>query len=245
MAGQNYYLITALPPLDGLGTPAPMTSGELLEHVHQSPSGRVLVEAIFLSDDLLQREALLAGEIEHPEPAVLTAAQLCDEEPLPDYLIGTGGTAGGKATIDTVLSAYYEYASDTAGRVGCPFVSAWVSFEVAMRNALVLARAKALQIEPGDYLVAVALGDTGEDFTGVISEWSAAPDPLAGMRILDGARWRWISEHDEWFSFADDELAAYAAKLMLIHRWERLSRAAQGQIARASAEVTEQERIIR
>jgi len=60
----------------------------------------------------------------------------------------------------------------------------------------------------------------------VIAEWTAAPDPLAGQRVLDQARWSWLKEHDAWFSFGGDELAVYAAKLMLIDRWHRVAAAA-------------------
>jgi hypothetical protein len=42
------------------------------------------------------------------------------------------------------------------------------------------------------------------------------------MKVLDQARWRWLNDNDAWYSFADDELAAYAARLMLLHRWDRL-----------------------
>jgi len=73
------------------------------------------------------------------------------------------------------------------------------------------------------YLVATDLAADDLDLTAMISEWSSARDPLAGLRALDNARWRWLDENDHWFSFATDELAAYAVKLMLLHRWIRLT----------------------
>jgi hypothetical protein len=42
--------------------------------------------------------------------------------------------------------------------------------------------------------------------------------------VLDQRRWRWIDENSRYFSFALDELAAYARKLVLIARWHALSR---------------------
>ena len=79
-----------------------------------------------------------------------------------------------------------------------------------------------MNLDPQGYLVTEYLGDRKEDFSAVISEWLTAPDPLAGFRILDMARWGWLGEHDDWFSFGDDELAAYGARLMLLQRWNRL-----------------------
>jgi len=37
------------------------------------------------------------------------------------------------------------------------------------------------------------------------------------------ARWAWLADNDAWFSFRDDELAVYAARLMLLHQWKRIT----------------------
>ncbi len=224
MAGENYFLITALPSPPELGGAGAMTAGELIEHVGESTGPRSLIEAIFLADDLLQRDAFLAGELDQPTPAVLVGEQVRDEAPLPEYLAAeVGESQSGRIATDSLWSAYYRYAAGIAARTHSAFLAAWIAHEVGLRNALVEARAKALSLEPGDYLVAIDLGDPHEDFAAVVSEWSAAGDPLAGLRVLDTARWRWLDEHDAWFSFADDELAAYAARLMLLNRWRRLT----------------------
>ena len=72
------------------------------------------------------------------------------------------------------------------------------------------------------YLVAPELGDRDLDFSALVSAWSSAQDPLAGEQVLDRARWDWLEEHGRWFSFKADEIEAYAAKLILLHRWRRL-----------------------
>ena len=64
MNGVNHYYITALPALGELGSMPPLRPSQLLEHVTDCPGPRALIEALFLFDDLLQREAFLAGEIE-------------------------------------------------------------------------------------------------------------------------------------------------------------------------------------
>ena len=103
------------------------------------------------------------------------------------------------------------------------FLAEWVGLEVTLRNTLVEVRAKALDLPPESYLVATDLDRDDLDLTTMINEWSSARDPLAGLRALDNARWRWLDENDHWFSFATDELAAYAVKLMLLHRWIQLT----------------------
>ena len=226
MTGGYYFLITALPSLGDIGSAPPMGLGELAEFLGQAEGLRLLVETITLGDDLVQREALLAGEISEASPAVLTTAQLRDEEPLPDYL---GPPAdqdqAGRIPADALWAAYYHRSASVAAECKSPLLAMWVGFDVTLRNAFASARAKTLQLEPADYLVAPELSEEIDQFDPLINEWSSAPDPLAAMRVLDQARWRWLTDNDRWFSFDQDELVAYAAKLMLLNRWHRLATA--------------------
>jgi len=223
MAGRSYYLVSALPALPDLGSPAPMTLADLRDHVRPSARPAALVDTILLSDDLVQREAFLAQEIDAPAPAVLSAEQVRDEAPLPEPLAPAEEAAAPPVASDAVWAAYFRHAAEVAGKFRSALLAGWVSYEVALRNALATARAEALELNPADYLVAAELGRTDEDFSDLLAAWSSAPNPLAGQKILDRARWTWLTEHEVWFSFADDEVAAYAAKLVLLVRWERLS----------------------
>ena len=225
MGEGNYYLLSALPSLVDLSAPPPLTCRNLLELVQGAGRPQALVETVFLSDDLLQRDALLAREIDQAEPTVLTVAQVSDEEPLPDYL-GGHDEAPRRIAADAIWENYFRHAADLARCMDSKFLASWIAYEVALRNAVAAARAKALGLEASDYLVAEDLSPA-DDLSAVTSEWASAPDPFAGLRILDTARWHWIVEHDAWFSFGDDELGAYAAKLMLLVRWARLSEAAR------------------
>jgi len=230
MAISNYYLISALPSMGELGAVPPWTTAALLEHVREAGGPADVVAALLLGDDLLQRDALLAGETEETQTAVLTPEQAADEMPLPSYLVPGGDEEEDedeKAEVvrragDAIWLAWFRHAAEVARRHGSRFLQAWVGHEVAMRNALATARAKALGLDPADYLVATDLAEAGVDFSDLISEWAASPDPLAGQRVLDQARWTWLKEHEAWFSFGADEVAAYAAKLMLIDRWHRV-----------------------
>jgi hypothetical protein len=224
MGADNYYRISALPALGDLGSEPPLSLAALREHVSDRPAARVLVDALLLFDDLRQREAFLAGELKEVSPVVLTPAEVRNEEPLPQFLTAEEGVSR-RVAADTVWAAYFKHAAGVAARRGSEFLAGWISREVAMRNALAAARARALGLDPAPYLVAPELVRDDEDSSALISKWAAAPDPLAGARVLDRARWAWLHEHDAWFSFGDEELAAYAAKLMLIVRWYQLTKA--------------------
>jgi len=225
MPGRNYFLVTALPGLEDLGSAPPLSLPGLLEHVDDAPAPHALIEALVLADDLLQRQAFLAGEIEQIAPAVLTGGQATDEEPLPAFLATPENEGPLRAVGDVVWEQYYRHVADVARRRGSKFLAAWGAHEVALRNALAKARAEALGLEPADYLVAADLADRDADFDTLIHDWSSARDPLEGLKVLDRARWQWLGDHDGWFTFADDELVAYAAKLMLLCRWHRLTQA--------------------
>lgn len=231
MPGSNYYILSHLPGLGGFGSEPALSAGQLLEQVAFDTTANELVRAVWLGDDLLQRQSFLAGELKQQEvaPAVLTVRQIRDEEPLPDQLIvSKGDEASGRQVVDRLWSAYFNYGAVVARRGRSELLGAWLSFELGLRNALAEARAKALELEGRDYLVRATLEQTDYDFETLLTEWASAATPLAGLRVLDRARWAWLDERGAWFSFGYDELVAYAAKLMLLHRWHRLARAEQG-----------------
>ncbi len=236
MSGQNHYLLTALPGLGELGSDPPMTSLAMLDMLDAAPRPRQLASVIFLADDLQLRQAVLAGEIpaEQAKPTLLSAEQLRDQAPLPECLAGeeVKAESDGQAQLSTdrVWAAYFTHAANVAA--DCNMLVEWVRYEVGLRNALASARAKTLGLDIARYLVTPELGCEEEEYSAVLGEWSAASDPLAGLRALDTARWAWIDEHGEWFSFKNDELAAYAARLVILHRWKRITAAQSEQQAK-------------
>ena len=233
----RYYYLTALPALGELGSEPPIGYAELLEHVGEDSSRGKLLATLFLFDDLLQREAHLAGETGQVDPAVLTVQQAHNAAPLPSFLLSLPEEreTTGAIETDSLWEAYYRHAASVASRFRSNFLRRWVAFEVALRNTLAVARAKRLGLEEAGYLVARDLADESpEDFSATLSEWTSAATPLDGLRVVMRARWAWIAQHDAWFSFSEDELLAYAARLMLLDQWRRTTRdgkAAAGEAA--------------
>lgn len=239
--GENEYLLSALPALGELGQAPPITSVDLLAHVQPFARPHAIIQAVLLSDDLLQRQAVLAGEIDEPSPAVLSAEQLREEAPLPDYLLALPAheTATHVMGDDQLWEAYFRCVAKVAAECRCRFLAEWVGFEVGLRNALAESRARALDLNVEGYLVATDLASDTDTFVDVLNEWSTAATPLAGLRVLDQARWAWLEDHDAWFTFRDDELAAYAVRLMLLTRWHRLREPEHNTSAAEHAEPTQ------
>jgi len=189
-----------------------------------------VVGAIVLVDDLLQRGDVLAGRLEQPQPALLSLEQLQDEAPLPPYLLVEPDQLHSPSQVaEAVWIAFFRHLLDVAHRRGCPFLKKLVSFELALRNALTAERARVLDLPAEPIAVAADLIDEPVDVERIVNEWAAARTPLVGLQVLDHARWDWLAENDRWFSFAIDELAAYAAKLTLLCRWERIADAIEAQ----------------
>jgi hypothetical protein len=226
MRSTHIFELTSLPSLGELGEEPPLTPHQLVEHLELRSGPLKLVRALMLHDDLLQRQAWLAGEAQEVQPVVLTTPQAKNEAPLPEMLQPSPEqSANGAATADPLWEVYFRHVAVLAKDYPCPFLGSWVTAEVSLRNALVRARAGRLGLDASEYLVAEELADPTMELSEVVNAWAAAANPLEGWRVLIRWRWGWVSLHDAWFTFQDDELTAYAAKLMLLTQWRRLDAA--------------------
>lgn len=216
-----------MPELEALNSLPPLGKLEFLERVSDIRGPVASVQVILLADDLMQREALLAEEIQADQVdlAVLDGTFADDSNDLPDYLLpdDTESQENARMAVDGLWQRYFQHAHAVAQRTGSNFLKAWIGFEITLRNGLVVARAQSLGLDPTTYLVTPELATAGLDVNVILSAWSGAPDPLAALEILDKARWDWVEEHGRWYSFQADELEAYAAKLILMHRWRRIA----------------------
>ncbi len=223
MAQRYYYFLTSLPPLPELGEPAPIGLADLAERArHEEGLGPVL-DAVLLEHDLLARQGALAGQEELPEPVVLQADQLRGEAPLPEALQPPETQSERAIAADAVWERWFRHVQEVADSHDSEFLREWVGFEVALRNALVAARAKVLEVVPEDYFVAPELANASAPVERIVADWAAAGDPLQAQRALDEGRWAWLTEHSAWYSFSIDEAAAYARRLLLVERWHRLT----------------------
>ena len=223
-----FYILCFLPGIESIHDSPPITKKNLLSLVKEFGGPADIVEMLLLEDDLVQREAVLAGEIEpdHSDPTVLSPEQSKGKEPLPEYLIlgpaVENEIAENLIPGDRIRRNYFYHVLKTAESNGSRFLKAWVAFEVGLRNALVKIRALALNSDPKPYLVAPELEDSQVSFENILEDWTAASNPLEAAEAIDRARWKWQTDHEEWFSFTNDEIAAYTAKLMILHHRQEI-----------------------
>ena len=233
----NHYLITALPRLPELGGAPPLHPVALLDYVADRPRAAAAVRLLLLEEDLRQRDGFLSGELQTPTAWVLTTAQVRNEAPLPAELqvaltedLGRPGSdlsaaaraAANKPFMNATWAAWFRHLAAQAEALPSRFLAGWVGNEVALRNALARVRAQALSVDVTDALVAPELGAPGPEHLALATQWVAVPNQLSALRLIDTARLEWIRANEPWFSFSDDELVAWAAKLLLVYRWHRL-----------------------
>jgi hypothetical protein len=225
---QHFYLLCVLPGIGEFGSVPPISRQELLRFVTESEGSVDVVQAMLLSDDLLQREAALSGEREPDlaDLAILSLQQAKGEKSLPHFLIpdqeDEGESSDHPIAVDPIWQNYFQYAFEIARSCRSPFLLAWIGFEIGLRNALATARAEALDLDPGPYMVAQELGEPKFLFESILADWTAVPNPLEALEVLDRERWNWATERDGWYSFSNDEIFAYAYKIMILHRWRRI-----------------------
>lgn len=234
MARNHFYLLSRLPDAAPFGNKPPVGKQALLSLVRESDGPAELVETVLLCDDLIQREAVLCGEIkpEQADIAVLSLSGSETEPPLPSFLAppetDSEAAENGAPSVDRIWDRYFYHAAKTAKKTRSRFLALWVAYEVGLRNVLATVRAEALKLDPAFYRVAQDLTDTDIAFDDALKAWSAASNPLEAYEALDKIRWRWISDQAPLYRFNDDEVTAYAAKLMLLIRWDRISKQTEG-----------------
>ena len=221
MGRSYYFLLASLPPLPDLGARPGLTLPELRERAAPDGSAARAVDAVLLEADLLARESILAGQSETVEAGVLPAEQVRGEHPLPEHL--AGDAEGRRNPTDVMWEAYYRHVAAEAASVGCGFLRRMVGFEVALRNALAVERARTLELEPSDHVVAEDLAEPDAEVGEIVTAFTSASDPLRALRAVDEARLAWVETQSRYFSFSLDEVAAYARGMLLAARWAMLT----------------------
>ena len=229
MTLDRYYYVTSLPNLGELGSAAPIGLADLRVCLADNPTCRQIVDLLLVHDDLLLREACLVGEPPEAHPAVLSDGQLRDETPLPSWLatqevqpeVPEGNAA--EPDFDTIWEAYFRHLDGVATQFRCRLLADWARHEVTLRNALASARARRLGLDESECQVALDLAENADSADPAVGDWEAASTPLGGLQSLLRSRWAWLAEHDQYYTFRNDELAAYALRLMLLHQWQRIA----------------------
>ena len=103
---------------------------------------------------------------------------------------------------------------------GHPALKKWRVFDGALRNELVKIRAARKKVDPLRYQRYGGYGDPS--ITHIALHAHRTPSILEAEKILDQARWRFLDELSVGHYFDIDFLVAYANKLLVLERWDRI-----------------------
>jgi hypothetical protein len=222
MGVDQYFLLAAMPALGELGSSPPIGLAELSEYASESRRVSRLMDALLLADDLMQREAFLAGQLADVTPVVLSEEAARNQAALPEYLVALDETPQVAVESDDTWRAYFHHVAELGRREGNLFLPRWVSFEVGLRNVLAGERARRLGLSEINCAVAAELVVWEEDYSEALRSWAAADTPREGQQELIRFRWNWLHEHARWFSFSEDEMLVYTLRLILLEQWWRI-----------------------
>ncbi len=216
MGGVNYYLLASLPALGELGTPPPLSYRDFLTAIEVNKRARLFASLVALEEDLL---CLQSTEQTAADLFVLPDKNLSRSGAL--RLFFPQSACPQSDDLDVIMPAYFEALRKKARELRSSFISEWVRFEVSLRSAIGRARAQKLGVE---YRETPAV-EADRDLTALAADWSAAENAVDGALLVEGVRWSWLTAHDRWYQFTDDELIAYGTKLLSLLRWERIAAA--------------------
>lgn len=218
------YLLSTLPPLDKPGSVPPISCLDLLNDVSGAQRESALLTRVFLGEDILLRQEYQFGQGCEPSLIVLTEGQLKNREPLPyglpSYPQGGGQT---RVTENELWRAYFKCVARGGQDYDCRILSDWVMFEVGLRNALAAERGRLMGRDPAQCVIDFPGGRAVEEYHELVENFQRAPNPLAGARFIEQARWAWLDRHDLRYAFDVNELVAYALRLVILNRCRHFS----------------------
>lgn len=212
--GGHYFLLSRLPPLPGaVDDPMPITLRELRDLlVEEGAVTAQLARAVLAEQDLYTLESNPGTD---PDSLLILDGHTPDA--MPDLLL-SADDRGRKVRFDTVWERYFRWVL-ALGAARSTLLHTWARYNLGLRNALVRARAQALNLDAEEYTLLPEEEDVDADFPSVMKRWQQAPTPLLGELVLDRARWDYLTSISPHYSFATDEVVDYAIRILLMARW--------------------------
>jgi hypothetical protein len=104
-----------------------------------------------------------------------------------------------------------------------PVIRRRADFETALRNELVRVRAQKKHLDPAAYLRPDGSGSSS--LVSAVLAATVTPSVLDAEKVLDEMRWKALDELAAGHYFDLDFLITYAAKLLILERWENIRNA--------------------
>jgi hypothetical protein len=226
--GKYYFLVSLIPPLPTvLGEKAPLPFSEISRIVRRNiePEDAPLVESLLLAVDVTNLENLHQGRSVFLEGGVLTQEEIERKKNLPlfiqVFLEEKDRGISRPYVFDALWEKYYAYAYALAQEKDCRFLVDYLSWEIGLRNQLVMIRAKEKEVEAGGYFILPQAGY--RDLSALVTQVKSQKNPLMAERLIDEERLKAIFHYEGGDPFSINTVLALLARGDLFYRWEKMT----------------------
>jgi hypothetical protein len=225
--GKYYFLVSLIPPLPAvLGEKSVLPFPEISRIVRRNiePEDAPLMESLLLAVDVTNFENHHQGRPVFLEGGIFTQEEIEKKRNLPlfvqAFLEERDREIRRPYVFDALWERYYTYAYNLAQERDCRFLVDYLSWEIGLRNQLVMMRAKEKGVEAGDYLILPQAGY--RDLSALVTQVKSQKNPLMAERLIDEERLKAIFHCEGGDPFSINAVLAVLAKASLFSRWEKM-----------------------
>lgn len=226
--GRYYFLSSVLPPMpSSLGERLTLSFAEISQIIQRNiePEHMPLLNALLMKIDVLNLEALYQNRDVFIEGGTLTIEDIENKRNLPlfikKFLDEKERGIRRPYLFDDLWERYYDYAYSTAREMGCRFLVDYISWDISLKNHLVVLRTKDGSKTSEDYTILPDIG--GYDFSSILVQLKNINNPLMAERLLDEERLRRIFHCEGSDPFAVDAILAVIERARIFERWEKMA----------------------
>jgi hypothetical protein len=226
--GKYYFLVSLIPPFPTvLGEKSPLSFSEVARIVRRNiePEDSPLVESLLLAVDVANVENLHQGRPLFLDGGILTREEIDGKRNLPlfiqAFLEEKDRGIRRPYVFDALWERYYGYAYALGQERDCRFLVDYLSWEIGLRNQLVMTRAKEKGVEAGDSLILSQAGC--RDLSALVTQVKSQKNPLIAERLIDEERLKAIFHCEGGDPFSINAVLALLAKASLFSRWEKMT----------------------
>ncbi len=225
--GKYYFLASTLPPVPlSLGEKLTLSFSDVSHMVLRNiePEDASLAKALLMMIDVSNFEAIHQGRDVFVEGGTLTREEIEHKQNLPlfirTFLDEMERGVRRPYIFDALWERYYEYVYSLGQEMECRFLVDYISWDISLRNHLVLLRIKEGAKEAEDCTFMPHIG--GHDLSNILAQLKSQGNPLLAERLLDEERLRQVFHCEGGDPFSVDAILAALEKTRIFGRWEKM-----------------------
>ncbi|MBA4390635.1 MAG: hypothetical protein C0399_06840 [Syntrophus sp. (in: bacteria)] len=226
--GKYYFLASVLPAMPvSLGDKLYLSFSDIAGIVlrNMEPMDIPLTKALLMAIDVSNFETIYQDRDVFIEGGTLTREEIEHKQNLPLFVqafLDEKERGVQRAYLfDALWERYYMYAYSLGQEMECRFLIDYISWDISLRNRLVMIRAKESARGAEDYTLLPHIG--GHDLSAIIAQLKNQRNPLLAERLLDEARLKQAFHCEGGDPFSVDAILATMEKARIFEKWEKMN----------------------